>query len=31
MNFTRSMDVFYKDGMNIVTRVEKFDSEISTP
>ena len=31
LNFTRSMDVFYKDGMNVVTRFEKYDSEVSTP
>jgi hypothetical protein len=31
LNFTRSMDGFYKDGMNVVTRVEKYKSEISTP
>jgi len=31
LNFTRSMEGFYKDGMNVVTRAEKSDKEIATP
>ena len=31
LNFTRSMEGFYRDGMNVVTRAEKQDCEIATP